>query len=517
MCDSNKNSILILIAITLGVFAFATCLAYHNIADGDLWARLAQGSSVWLRGSLIHQDIFAFTRVLPEYIDHEWGAGLIFYSLLRLFGPGSLLIFKILAALGALSFAVAVGRLNKCEWPALLLLGLFCSAAIFSGYVLVVRSQVLTYLFFAITLFCLESIRRGGRWPSLTIIFIMMIWANTHGGFVAGLGIIAFYAAASFYLKRSSGVMFATMLGAIGATFINPYGVRLWRYLIPALLHSRAYINEWHPMSMTFFRVDPYTGFRILFLISIFLIISGWDKARLKERLPGLFVLLITVYLALKHRRHAPFFGLSAAAFLGPYMSSAFKRIALNMPEKKKADPMIATVAIYWIVALLVAWQILPKTSLEVWSPLGFYPVRECDILMYSKAEGNLAVSFPWGNYAMWRLYPRIKISQCGRYETVYPEATIDMNRKFFYKTGEDWDRLVKAYPIDYVIMESGMSRLQPDDLISIGFRQIYSDGFSALWARNELAASLIVAAGDINNRWTIEPLDARIPEGWWE
>ena len=63
--------------IALGVLAFAVVLTAHHIADGDLWAKLALGAHVWLRGGVPLHDTFAFTPTLPEYIDHEWGAGAI--------------------------------------------------------------------------------------------------------------------------------------------------------------------------------------------------------------------------------------------------------------------------------------------------------------------------------------------------------------------------------------------------------------------------------------------------------
>ncbi len=518
MPENRKyDRMLLFFSAALGIFAFAAFLEYHNIADGDLWARLAQGASIWIRGGLIHKDIFAFTPVLPEYIDHEWGTGLLFYTLLRLFGPESLLALKIAAAIGALAFATASGRSNRCGWPVLLLLALPCAAAIVSGFVLVVRSQVMTYLFFSMTLFCLEAVRRGHKWPSFVIIAVMTVWANTHAGFVSGLGIMAVYAAAAFIAKRTAKITIITTLAAIGVTFIDPYGVKLWRYVIPAVLHPRLYITEWHPMQMTFSNIDPYTGFRVLFIIAVIAVIAGWDKERWKERLPGFLTLSITLYLALKHRRHAPFFGLSAAAFLGPYLSSTIERVSSVIPRRMKIDPMVAVFSIYGVAALLISVSILPLVRFQVWSPVGFFPVRECDILMYSKAEGNLAVAFPWGNYAMWRLYPRVKISQCGRYETVYPESTVDMNRAFFYKTGDGWDRMIKEHRVDYVILELNITRLRPEDLKGIGFKEIYSDGFSALWARDALAPSLLSVSRNIRTMDTIQPLDASIPEKWWQ
>src|SRR5437762_7998980 len=72
-----------LLAAFLGIFSFVVILSAHHIADGDLWAKLAIGASVWLRGEVPHHDIFAFTPTLPKYIDHEWGAGVLFYGLLR--------------------------------------------------------------------------------------------------------------------------------------------------------------------------------------------------------------------------------------------------------------------------------------------------------------------------------------------------------------------------------------------------------------------------------------------------
>jgi hypothetical protein len=52
--------------VLLGVFALAVVLAFHNITDGDLWAKLAIGSSLWNTGHLLRHDVFAFTPTLPN-------------------------------------------------------------------------------------------------------------------------------------------------------------------------------------------------------------------------------------------------------------------------------------------------------------------------------------------------------------------------------------------------------------------------------------------------------------------
>ena len=57
-----------------------------------------------------------------------------------------------------------------------------------------VRAQVFTYFFSALTLFVLENFRiNRGRVTFLFLGLIFAAWANLHGGFVAGLGLIGLY------------------------------------------------------------------------------------------------------------------------------------------------------------------------------------------------------------------------------------------------------------------------------------------------------------------------------------
>ena len=97
MTESQSRFVQALIVL-LGVFALAVVLAFHNITDGDLWAKLAIGSSLWNTGHLLRHDVYAFTPTLPQYIDHEWGAGVVFYALLQWFGPSSLIVLRMLTA-----------------------------------------------------------------------------------------------------------------------------------------------------------------------------------------------------------------------------------------------------------------------------------------------------------------------------------------------------------------------------------------------------------------------------------
>ena len=137
------------------------------------------------------------------------------------------------------------------------------------------------------------------------------------------------------------------------------------------------------------------------------------------------------------------------------------------------------------------------------------------DVLEAANAEGNLAVPFRWGSYALWRLYPRIQVSIDGRYEETYPDATFEMNHAFFYREGRDWDRLLRNHRVDFIVVELRATRVTLDDLRARSFDLVWSDGASALLARSELAPALRAAAARLPET-TIEPLDAHIPDKWW-
>ncbi len=486
----HKERLFVAVSLMLGASAFAIVLAYHHVVDGDLWARLAVGAYVWKTGTVMHHDPFAFTRTLPHWIDHEWGAGMVFFALLRWFGPMSLTIFKILAALGALAMCLTTSRANGTNWASLLVLAVPCSLAVLPGYVPVLRSHVLTYGCFAATLWWLELMRGGRRWPSVTIVALMLVWANAHGGFVAGLAVIGVYAA---WLRTR--VALATLLAALAITCINPYGAGYWTFLVPAWLHPRADIVEWAPMPL--WGLDPYLGFRLLFLFVVVVIALGWKR----RMWVGLILLALTAAAGWLHRRHSPFFGLAALVYVGPY---------LNCPRLR----IEAVAAAYTAIAVAVAWSFLPEAALEPAVAVSFYPVRAVDLLEASHAEGNLAVPFRWGSYASWRLAPRIKVSMDGRYEETYPDETFEENRAFFFKAGANWAELLRRYHVDFILLELRTARLRPDDLYPLGYEPVWSDQTTALFADRKIAYSLRAAAANLPPT-TREPLDPYLADRW--
>jgi hypothetical protein len=493
------------LAAVLGIFSFGVVLAAHNITDGDLWNKLAIGAHVWKYGTVPVHDTFAFTPVLPRYIEHEWGAGTIFFGALKFFGPAGLMTLKILLAFGALGAAAATGRKIGCARETLLLL----------GYIPVLRSHTFTYCFFAVTLLGLEEIRAGKKWPVFVLPLMMLAWSNIHGGFVAGLGTLAVYTTFSLFTRRQIKRMLFTAFACSAAALVNIYGLKFWAYLVPALLNQRPEIAEWQPLPL--FANDVFLSFRILFVLVIFLLLGAWRRTE-KKSWPGLTLLALTAALAWHSRRHAPFFGVTALAFAGPFLQTVLTDFAARLPRHLRAafKPALAVMILYGAVAIYAAADFLPHASFVLLSPVGHDPVREVDILSRAQAEGNLATPFRWGGYCSWRLYPRIKISMDGRYETTFPESTFELNNAFYEKRGTNWDRLIRDYQVNYVILAFTQERLRPEDLLDHGYVLIWTtEGHSALMALQKHADQLQRVAAELPPT-TINPVDASIPDGWW-
>jgi hypothetical protein len=398
---------------------------------------------------------------------------------------------------GLLALGFLTGRRQGCDANILLLLAIPAAACLLTGYIPVVRSHVFTFFLFAATLFCLEELRGGGRWPAVVLPALMLVWTNLHGGFVVGLGAIFIYGAASFAARERAALMAFMAAACAAVTLVNPYGLDFWRYLIPALLHPRLRILEWRPLPPLAW--DDFWGFRLLFVLTVIAVAAGWKRVE-RKNWAGLAVLAVTAGMGWRSRRHGPFLGAAALAYAGPYCQAVWRGRFRLLP---------AAGLLYTAIAFWVAIRFLPEASLYPLSPIGEDPVREVDILALAGAEGNAATPFAWGSYVSWRLYPKVKISMDGRYETTFPESTFELNNAFYDHKG-DWLRLCREFKVDYVILDLQGEQLRPEELQAAGYALITNvDNVSALLCLPEHAPLLQRAARALPP-FTVDALDLR-------
>lgn len=469
----NKiNKIIFYVTLFLMSFMFSIT---KNTADLDLWHRLAVGKIYSQLGNVIYHDIFSYFPSKPLWVDHEWLSGVVFYNLGHYFGDYGILFLKIFILFSILVLIYKTNQLIYPE-PRRYRIGWYfvTLVAVLLGISATLRCQVFTYLFFTLWIYVLEKTRRGNNkliwiFPATTL-----IWANMHAGFVAGFGLICFFAAGEL-LNRKSPLKYIGILAlCIPMTFINPYGIKYWYYLIEAITMKRPYITEWGPLNPfeNFYKVIG-TKMQVVLLVPA-LIYGIYSKFRSNPRFSffhprfadyvEIIAFAATLYLGIKHLRHIVFFSIIVGVYGYKYyavlMDAIFRKIKLIylriFPEKTYHIAYYTKFAFIYSFIINVCLVMIVNNTHEI--NLDFYPTKAVEFIKINHLKGNLLVPFNWGSYAMWKLYPQNLVSIDGRYEETYTnQAYMDVSRITFYKDKPDnikkWSKVFHKYRHDVILI----------------------------------------------------------------
>jgi hypothetical protein len=144
-------------------------------------------------------------------------------------------------------------------------------------------------MFFALHVALLFRFLVRGAAPLWLLPLTMLVWANVHGGFLAGLAAIclalALRVSQNLFTAGANGnsawhgtkQLWLTLAVSLAVTAVNPHGLRLWQYVLTEIIHgtNRAYIAEWQPVGLD---RDPWSAVALGFM-TIVLIVVGWMAA----------------------------------------------------------------------------------------------------------------------------------------------------------------------------------------------------------------------------------------------
>jgi hypothetical protein len=99
---------------------------------------------------------------------------------------------------------------------------------------------------------------------------------------------------------------------------------------------------------------------------------------------------------------------------------------------------------------------------------------------------GNLGVHFDWGEYVIWHLGPRVKVSIDGRRETVYSDRIRELNLRWTFGVVQ-WDELLDQFPTELALVDKKMPVYELMRKKS-GWALVKEDSLCALFARQESA-----------------------------
>ena len=226
------------------------------LADPDLWGHTLYGLRAWEQGVLAERtDPFSYTAPQVVWINHEWLTELQLAWAYTGFGNTGLWMWRNLWVLIVFACAAAELRRQRANLAASTVLLLY-GAECLSQFVVFARPQVPTLALFTLFLLILKRHADGAsRREIWGIPLLMMLWVNLHGGFLAGLGVIAVYGLLDIANRLRTGWHWnldSLSLPLVGlltglATLVNPYGYQLHMMLWDHLA-TEQFVVEWQPL-----------------------------------------------------------------------------------------------------------------------------------------------------------------------------------------------------------------------------------------------------------------------------
>lgn len=429
-------TILLVLALIIG----------HRAADPDLFARLAVGKQVIEHGTVSLVDDFAFSPKKPLFIDHEWLSGVWFYTLQTAGGEWMFFAYKFLAALCTILLLHQATRLyaGKVVLP-WFLLALICASYIWLS---TVRSQVLTYLLLPMFIYGIELVRlRKAKLPLMVLPLLMIIWVNAHGGFILGVAVVgAFATGALIENLRYRFEALTLCILTVAATMVTPYPAAVfWGYIFEALTMPRPTITEWAPLVIS----EPGS---LPILSVMLLVVLGLRCIKKRPPLYALALLGMGIFGALRHARLMAFLAIVACVYGQPLYEAAIHRLWAWMRPRDLLLKRSAVIALVLLASSSATHIIRTIASEPLKLSLDTYPVNAISWLKDRGNGGNLLIDFNNGSFAIWNLYPRYRVSLDGRYEEVYPQATVNMVTNALVPSTpvhlEDFEKLHPDYAI---------------------------------------------------------------------
>ena len=363
--------------------AIVPLFALFPLHNNDLWWHLATGKWIVANHTVPRDDIFAWTRYLRGWIDNEWLSQVLFYGAWKIGGLRALIVFR------ALLFATIA-----------LLLRLYTRSFVIAIVPAVALSwhwwELRPSVFSLIGLLAMLVLIDRERWWWLPPLFLL--WANLHPGFVFGLVVFAAIVVAQW----SAGALTRAFVVSILATFINPYGWRVYEqsFAIGSNREYRALLDEW--------LVPPW--WFLLIAIAV-LIVGGLNVRRVPlARLMPLFATATLSMTAVRFEEYLAWIALPIAIecvwrrFVEvPVPSPAQRRdsAAETVREGTRAPQSIA-LAVSLAICVLVA-----AVRTDVIQPAR-YPTK-----CLGAVKGRVFNRLSWGGWLIWHGIPPFIDGRC--------------------------------------------------------------------------------------------------------
>ena len=463
---------LIRLAFLVGALYFVSL----TIVDADLWGHVLFGRDIVTQGALHTVDPYSFTSD-RAWINHEWLAEVLLYLAFAAGGSLGIVALKTGLVTGVLVLmlrALKRAALEPIHHDALIAIAI----VVMYSRIHFARPQVFSLLLFAFLLHSLISADRGNRRWLLLVPINFALWANLHGGFIVGLGVLCLWLVVRFFQvggTKSRAALILLGLLSLGATLLNPYGFGLWQFLWSTVGLSRD-IADWRPI----FSPGPlmWAPFMTAAGICVFMMVKAG------ARLNWAYKLIVAMLMlgAMRVSRLDAFFGIAMVMLVGPALSRSRSSVrpAADAPAASafRYRPVFLAVATV-IVLTGVSYGIKSGRCIEVF---GAPESATIEFFKTHAARSRVLTFFNWGEYAIWHLGPDVLVSMDGRRETIYSEDLFGAHSRFYHGQPDSTALVTRLAP-DFVWLPAGLAVVET--LVKEGWYPVFRGPVSTILGKN--------------------------------
>jgi hypothetical protein len=468
-------------ALIVLVGALALCLdRFHN---GDFYLSLTSGRFVAQHGFATH-DPFATISQGGTWLNQQWLSELAFFRVSQVFGPTGLTVLYAVLITAPLALLLWICR--RKGWRMLVAVAAFY----FPGVLAVIhpRAAGFTVLIFSLLVALLVLLwrERGGArtgrhaWGApLAILMLFALWANLHGGFIAGfllLGLATIGLAIDHWrgipgavpLSRVAVLGLVVVLAALTVTVATPLGAAIWEYLL-------SFQNQAISLASTEWE-SAFTSPLAVVYLSLAACFAAWMWVRSPQPRRATTLLVTAGFLV--------FAGYSVRniVFIGPVLAL---QVAWTAPNRGPT-PLRGPVALFGAAAAAatLVWAVILGPARD--DPTLGFPVADYAIAHPPK-HGRIVTYAGLGSYINWRS-PKTPVVLNGWLEQYTPQELRDNYRVLRAGSAADLEGALRRIHAGAVIvhLHSSIQRLE-----AAGFRPVFTSSEGTYLVRTHHKSTL--------------------------
>ncbi len=454
----------------VGIF----CIAIMSpVQPNDFWWHMRTGQIILSTGYVPTIDAFSFTQAGAVWINQSWLMQIVLYLIYRL-GAGPidlstnpvsssglalvLLAHSVWITSGYSLVLFSVGRNRGVRVAALATL----MGATLGLLNWAVRPQSVSFLFFGLLIYLIEEHGAGRTRRLWWTIPIFALWANSHGGFIFGLGALGFYVVGQLWVFwragmpasewRSKPELIAIGLLALAAPALNPQGpIGIVTYVLGFFRSDVTFQRNVEFAPLTIRHFDGGLLFGVLLFMVFCLLRTRW---RLQPH--QVVSLLAFLALSLWTRRGIPWLGMILIPILADGLDHLWTRQRTVPLGKIRLNGLLLGILGTFLLLVLPWWRgSLPLEPEKRSLPSYNTPQAATTFLCRRTGSGeNSPRVFQYSVFASYHIWacPDIPVFADTRIELfdgrVWSDyIAIDQGRF-------DWENVAKRYGITHLFLD---------------------------------------------------------------